>query len=179
MKFRNIIFIVIALLGSACATNYYIISDYEKAVDFTNYQSFQIINAPDGFPVGANPINKQRIDRAIKRELEGLGYTATENPDLLVSWFVKVQTVKDYDWYANYYGRWAYLSYAHVNEYKKGTLVIDVIDRAENQVIWHGKTSDRVYEGMPKVEKKINAAVHSMIKQYEKDARLRRDLATR
>ena len=51
--------------------------------------------------------------------------------------------------------RWQVLPYTMVHQYTEGTLVVDVIDRGENQVIWHGKTSDVAYEDMPDVEKKI------------------------
>lgn len=38
-----------------------------------------------------------------------------------------------------------------------------------NKVVWYGKTSDQVYEGMPNVERKINDAVNAMFKKYTKD----------
>jgi Domain of unknown function (DUF4136) len=110
--------------------------------------------------------------------LADLGYQKKEEPDLLVSWFVTVKNVTEYDYYYNFYGRWRYPTYQTVYEYQEGTLVVDIINRASNQVVWHGKTSDRVYEGMPDVEKKINSAVNAMFKQYAKDSKWKKnDLA--
>ena len=37
---------------------------------------------------------------------------------------------------------------------------------------------DHVYEGMPKVDKKIKRAVHAMFKQYAKDSKWKKDYAT-
>jgi Domain of unknown function (DUF4136) len=86
--------------------------------------------------------------------------------------------VTEYDYYHDFYGRWRYPAYQTVYEYQEGTLVVDIINRTSNQVLWHGKTSDRVYEGMPDVEKKINKAINAMFKQYAKDSKWKKnDLA--
>ena len=101
------------------------------------------------------------------------------HPDLLVAWFVKVETVRDIDIYGDYYGRWRYFHHTNVSTYKEGSLVIDIIDRVNNQVVWHGKTSEIVYENMPNVEEKINSAVNAMFKRFVKDTRPNKGYAFR
>jgi len=167
LKAFSLLFTIISI--SSCATIYHVTSDFEKNVDFADFKSYNILNHDHGFPQGANPINKQRIERAIHQEI-GQYLDKTEEPDLEVSWFVKVETVTDVDVYRSYYARWQVLPYMMVHQYTEGTLVIDVIDRSNNQVIWHGKTSDAVYKDMPKVEKKINRAVQAMVRQFAKDS---------
>ena len=178
MNLRNIFLTsLIVILFSACSTSYYIASDYEKGTTFESYKTYKVYNHKDGFPLGANPINKQRIDRAIHNEMDALGYKTSDDPDLLVSWFVMVKNVKSVDVYHDYYRGWGYDRHVSVYEYKEGTLVIDMIDREKQQVVWHGKTSERVYEGMPNVDKKINTAIRAMAKQYVKDAKLDKEYA--
>ncbi len=179
MKVSNSIIIVLILFVlSGCTTNYWVISDYEREVDFNMYKTYEVYNHANGFPKGANPINKQRIERAIKKEMIELGYEASEEPDLLVSWYVTVEDKRVMDVYRDFYHRWAYYA-VNVYEYQEGTLVIDMIDRKKNEVVWHGKTSERVYEGMPNVDKKIKKAVQSMLEKYAKDVKLNKVYASK
>ncbi len=177
MKIKNLLLLTaLALLISGCAT-YNISSDYEKGTDFSSFHTYKIMNHDHGFPVGANPINKQRIDRAINKEMAARGYTIADNPDLLVSWFVKVKDVKEVDIYHKHYLRYNNYHHVEVHEYQEGSLVIDLVDRANNQVVWHAKTTGTVYEGMTDVEEKINEAVAAMFKKYSKDAKVRKEVA--
>jgi len=180
MNFKNlwIIGFTVFLLAS-CATSYLVKSDYEKGVDFSEYKTFQILKQKHGFPVGANPINKQRIDRAILKEMNTLNFDPSKDPDLLISWFIKVEKVEEVNVYHDYYGRWRAGRWVDINKYDQGTLIIDIIDRNKKQVVWHGTTSDRIYEDMPDVEEKINDAVHAMFRRFAKDAKLSKTYASK
>ena len=178
MKYQiNIIFVIITFLLASCATTYPVVSDYEKAVDFSEFKTFQILKQKNAFPKGANPINQQRIDRAILKEMNDLNFYTSNQPDLLVSWLVKVKTVQDVNVYHDYYGRWRRNNWVEVYNYKEGSLIIDIIDRKNKQVVWHGSTSGRVYEDMPDVEEKINKAVNALLQKFGKDAKLSKSLA--
>lgn len=173
MNYRNIYLLALVMfLLNACATNYHVISDYESGIDFSSYNSFQIATQPNGFPLGANPINKQRIERAIVNEMEAIGFYPSTNPDLIINWFVKVEDVSEGLNYLNYDDRWRNPFHVYVADYKKGTLVINIADRRKKLVVWHGKTSETVYEDMPKIEEKINNAVKSILKKFANDAEL-------
>ena len=178
MKFsKEILFGLTFLFFASCATTYQVTSDYERAVNFSAFKTFQILKQKNSFPAGANPINKQRIDRAILKEMNTLNFDTSTNPDLLVAWFVKVKNVKDVNVYHDYYGRWNRRDYVEVNNYQEGTLIIDIIDRAKKQVVWHGTASDRVYDHMPNVEEKINEVVYAMFRKFAKDAKIPRTYA--
>jgi len=160
------------VLLSSCATTFSIVSDKESGIDFNQYKTYLVLDHDHGFPVGANPINHQRIDRAIEANMEDLGYLNQEDPDLLIAWFVKVETKRDRIIYGDYYSRWRAFHDMNVYEYEEGSLVIDIIDPKIGQVIWHGKASDRVYENMPNIDKKIKEVVRALLKRYAKDANL-------
>lgn len=179
MKIQKMLLLsFVAFLFASCATTYSVTSDYEKGVNFSSYKTFQILKQKKGFPVGANPINKQRIDRAILKEMNEFGFDTSKDPDLLVSWFVKVKTIKEMNVYHDYYGRWRGRNWVEVNEYDEGTLIIDLVDRKSKQVVWHGVTSGRVYENMPDVENEINEAVKALFEKFAKDAKLSRTYAS-
>jgi len=173
---KKFLFILLTLLLlSACGTTYSIISDREEGIDFDQYKTYLVLGHDHGFPVGANPINHQRIDRAIDTNMQELGYIREESPDLLVAWFVKVENKTDVAMYYDYYRRWRVPQTLNVYEYQEGSLVIDIIDPKIGQVVWHGKASDRVYDDMPNVDKKIKEVVKAMFKRYKKDTDISAD----
>jgi len=177
---KKLIFVSVTLfLLSSCASVYNVKSDYERGVNFSSFQTFQIMKQKNGFPKGANPINKQRIDRAILKEMNALGFDTAPNPDLLVSWFVKVREVEEVNVYHDYYRRWRGARWVDVERYQQGTLIIDLIDRSKKEVVWHGVTTDRVDEFDMDAEFKINEAVRAMLNKFAKDAKLSRAYASR
>jgi len=170
MKIINFSIILVILL-TGCASTYHVISDQEKHVEFSKYQTYYIINPKDGFPAGVSPINRQRIERAISSEMKELKMTPNVHPDIVISWRLRLEEVslnkKEYQ----FYGPWNSTSKIENRTYLQGILSIDLIDVKYRQVIWHGKTSSHVYEGMPKVEEKINAAVKSIFNKYKSDTK--------
>lgn len=177
---RNLMILsLILFLYTACAPIYDIRSDYERGVDFRAYQTYQLLQHRDDFEVGTNPINRQRIERAIRREMDMLGYQTAQYPDLLVAFFVKTEQVREYDHYRPYYGAWRYPGWVAVNEYEAGTLVIDLIDRERKLVVWHGVASGRIYDDMVDVEKEINTVVKQLFERYANETRRGTPLASK
>ena len=145
-------------------------SDYDRATSFQEYKTYKIVKQSDNFPLGVNAINQQRIETAIKATLTDYDYFyADQTPDLLVSYFVKINTEQAYNTYSTYYsGRWrgVMITDVDVREYQEGTLIIDLIDTKTKQVVWHGTASGTVSENMKNVEQKINEAVAAIFKEY-------------
>lgn len=167
-KILPIIFFIFGIVS--CATPHRITSDYERGVNFSKYSTYQLLKHKDGFPYGMNPINQQRIERAIQREMLALGYKVKPNPDLIVAYFVKEKLVKEVDhYYRGYYRGWGFPIWVDVNHYKEGTLIIDLIDRENKQVIWHGAATERVYDDMRNVEERINETIQALFEQYYED----------
>lgn len=169
---RNLMLIsLISFLFTACAPTYHISSDYERGVDFSAYKTYQMLQHKEEFEAGINPINRQRIERAIQREMDILGYHTATYPDLLVAFFVKTKRVREYDYYRPFYDRWGYPGWTHVYEYEAGTLVIDLIDREKKEVVWHGAASGRIYENMNNIEEEINKVVRQLFERYHEESR--------
>ena len=166
---QYILALFIFLTAYSCAFKYDIESDKELNVNFNKYRTFTIIHDDHGFELGANPINKQRIDRAIEKEFKAIGYEYSEEPELQISWFIKVDTKLEQGIYNTYYSRRMYDRSIEVYEYQIGSLVIDIVDARSGQVVWHCKASAKVYDEMPDVENKINEVVKEIFKSYKKD----------
>ena len=173
MTRKNIFtFIILSFLFSSCATFSNVSSDYKKDVDFTSFKSYKIINPDGGFPQGVNPIRKQYIEEAIHNELNALGFALSDQADLEISWFVKINTIREVEIYRDHYSRWRYFQHIHIDEYEEGTLVIDIIDRTNQQLIWHGITTERLPENITDPQAKIKAKINEVFTQFAKDAKL-------
>jgi len=153
----------------SCAFQYDIVSEAESDTDFQMYKTFNIIHDNHGFEIGADPVNKKRIDQAVQKEFRDIGYVYAKKPDLQIAWFIKMDTKLEQGIYNAYYTKWRYPRAMDVYEYQQGSLVIDVIDTRTGMVVWHAKVSGKVEEGMPDVEDKIKKVVRELFKSYRKD----------
>jgi hypothetical protein len=111
-------------------------------VDFSQFQTFDVVDptedldpedTPDG-GVGAPEdflALKDELLMSIVKEMEALGLTLdTENPDLMVSPFMRVdEKTSDVMFYSYFYGYyWGYEYTWTVNiDYNLGTLILDVV----------------------------------------------------
>jgi len=179
MKIKNtLLSALIIMILSSCGSTYRITSDYERGTNFFNYKTYQILKHKKGFPYGINPINRQRIERAIKREMDDLGYQTSHRPDLVVAYFVKERTVREIDhYYRGYYGRWGFPVWVDIHQHQEGTLIIDLIDRANKQVVWHGAAKGRIHDNMANLEEEINEIVHELLEQFSEDVYESRGIA--
>jgi len=180
MKYFNILILSTTLfLLSSCANIYDVYSDYENYVDLSQYQSYKVLDHNADFPFGTNPINRQRIERAIDSELSLLGYTFSEEPDLLVSFFIKEKTVRKLYTYRSFYRRWNHPVWIAVDEYKQGALVVDLIDNKTEQVVWHGAISSAAFTDMRFNEEDVHDAVELMFDKFKQDAKHYQPVAAR
>lgn len=153
----------------SCAVKYEIVSDRDDKAVFEKYKTYTIIHDDHGFEIGTNPLNKVRIDKAIESEMEDIGYEYSINPDLEVSWFIKVDTELEQGIYNAYYSKWRTPMPIDVHEYQVGSLVVDIIDVQSGKVVWHVKLSGKVEDELPEIERKINKAVKQIFNAYKKD----------
>lgn len=133
--------------------------DYERGVDFSKFKTFDFIDTPRD--IETNELELKRIANAITKEMNSKGYTqSADNPDLLIAVHTYVKDkINVTNWgysYADYYwyGYWGPGPYgrATVQQYEEGTLVIDIVDNAEDELIWRGAAS-RALPGRPTPEK--------------------------
>jgi hypothetical protein len=139
------LFIVTVLLVS-CSSTIKVGTDYDKAVDFTKYKSFSLykLKVTDN----VSQLNQERITKAVKAELIKKGFVLNdEHPDMLVNTTAILEDRKSVS--ANTYGYGGYYrpygwgggmstTSFDVYEYKNGSLIIDIIDAANQKLIWQG-----------------------------------------
>lgn len=121
--------------------------DYERGVSFSQFRTFDFYEVPRG--VDADRLVLKRIDESIARELTAKGLTQTsDNPDLLVAVHTQSKDkINVTNWgysFADYYyfGYWGMgPTQTTVHQYEEGTLVIDLVDNADDELIWRGVAS--------------------------------------
>lgn len=125
----------------------------------------------------------QHFKSAINQQMAALGYQYSEqNPDLLVNYMTNVETrsdVRSSPFSINagygYYGRSSSFMFGiplfgnrlEKNEYKIGTVTIDVIDASEQRLVWQGLVDGRLTKkAMENPEQAINDAVQLIYQRY-------------
>jgi hypothetical protein len=115
--------------------------------------------------------------------MESRGYTKADNADLLINFKGKLEEKTDIEstpapmygagwgyrgWYGAPYGAYGYGgSEVTTRRYKVGTLVMDVVDREKQQVVFQGGIEDVVTDKMLEDrEALINGAVATIFARY-------------
>lgn len=167
LKFAPLLFLLIFASCSAVR----VASDYDKEVNFNQYQSFAFYK-PGVDKAQISDLDKRRILRSIESNLTNKGLHKSENPDLLISIFTKERERVDvynnsfgygwywHPWYAGYHG-------SSVSRSSEGTLFIDLIDAKTNNLVWQGMgTADLHLSSVEAKEKRINEIVTKILSKY-------------
>ena len=123
------------------------------------------------------PENIDYLKAAISRELEAKGLTKADNPDLNVNIGVvvkeEVQTretnVRED---MRYLGQRNYTWQSQevpVGTYNEGTVTIDLVDAAKNELVWEGKASAVILKNNNKMQKRIDSGVKKAFKKFSVD----------
>lgn len=179
----------IALLTS-CGSSLKVVSDYNGDLDFSQYKSYNFHKPePDSVksemsksPTITNQLNQRRLEAAIDEEMYLRGYSMSESPDILISYYVKVEnktetTATNYGNYGSpYYGGYGYYGYYggygygytdyQTYDYKYGTLIIDLVDAKENELMWYCAASKALEDVARNPEATINYIVTKMFNNY-------------
>ena len=145
---------ILAIAAVTACSHFTIRTDRAPDVDFARYRTFAWLPLsaapPDDQTTGDRGLDK-RVYEAIEGDLERKGYVlaAPDTADLLVTY--RLLKTDGYDeahlpYQAQWY-RGAYLTAAHASadSYTRGTLIIDVVDRRADELVWRGSASARLY----------------------------------
>ena len=164
---------------AGCASGPDIQSDYDPAVDFSQYKTYDFFK-----PMGIEGPNYSSIYGAIFRgaisqEMEARGYVLSDNPDLLLNVSArvldktKVTTTQDPYMHGGYYGYrrgfydpwygYGYGTTTHVDNYTEGTINVDMVDRAQKRMVWEGVAVGRVNQ--KKTGEERRTAIYEGVKE--------------
>ena len=146
---------VLLLTLAACAAPApKIDTDYNQEFNFSQVKTYAFV-AGDGR--AAQGLYAQRMEQAIEEQMLLAGYNKVDanSADVLVSYFMvgkEKQDVRTYNHGTHFrygrYRRYGCIGCGHtsvyVQNYTEGTLVIEVVDRANEQVVWRSVTKERM-----------------------------------
>lgn len=174
------VFCLLLVAGAliSCSPQISVSSDYDDERDFTAYNSFGWSEElekerEDGQPMVDNELVRSRIKESIATELKARGYSYDENaPALEVNFHIVVEDRQEYrssqgrgiPWG---YGYWQQDDMRSTFDYRQGSLIIDLVDRDSNQLVWQGYA-----EGIEKTnpqanEKRLQQAVEKIFLVYD------------
>jgi hypothetical protein len=140
---KLVLSMVMVYVLMACSPKVNVNSDYDRTASFSEYKTFSINRQTT---VGVvSQLNEDRITRSIRVEMIKKGFVeVSESPDLKVNAFTVVknkQTLSvNSSSYARPYGYWGAARTGHATvrpqEYKEGTLVIEVVDVKKDKLVW-------------------------------------------
>jgi hypothetical protein len=174
---KRFLYLATALLVASCAS-IRVSTDYDTGVDFTSYNSYAFFK-PGIDDAKISDLDKRRILKALENTLAEKGFTASETPNILVSFHTKaeknVRVSESYiGWGGPLYGPfggmgwgWGFNRPYNVNTTTNGVLYIDLIDANSKKLVWQGKGTGRLSSGTPQErEAKINAFVTDILTAY-------------
>lgn len=147
-------------LVSACSS-LRVASDWDHAYDFSPLQTYSWARTKESDAEGPLVFLDRRIRRAVDDELAARGYRPVESGgDFLVLYTAKVRDRVDITQWG---GRW--WGNTTVDRYQQGTLMLGVVDRTRDEIVWTGWAEGIVSEDSPS-EEKIRDAVAKILKDF-------------
>lgn len=177
MKYTSKILLFISFFALGCGSTVRVTADYDRNVNFNNYKSFSFFRLTDKGP-GLSELNRNRIVNAIRGEMIKKGFVEdANNPALLIN-ATAIVTEKKQVSATNYYGYGGYYRpYAwgpaytgptmySVTTLKEGSLVIDILDAASNQLLWQSTGNKEIDVPLKNAETEIPAAVAKILSGF-------------
>jgi hypothetical protein len=184
---RSLILMLAAV--SAGCSSIEVNHDYDPKADFAGLKSYAWLKEPQkptGDPrIDGNTILQNRIHEAVDTQLAARGFKkVASDADFFVAYHVsldKRQSVQTLNSYYGYGPGWGYgygASYrpgygagvprTYVYEYEEGTLILDIVDPKDKQLIWRGSAQDEVhFKSSPeKDQTQLNEAVRMMLQTF-------------
>jgi len=169
---------LLALAALSCST-VQTKADYDRSANFGAFHTFKMLEGktlPSESGAPPNTMVADRIREEIKTQLMAKGLTPVdENPNLLVGWVAGARTHQELESMGPYdpvMGPYMYPGYWGAGdvwsvEYKRGTLVIDLVDAGTHKMVWRSITQadkDKVADlGTPEF---VREAVTKAFKDY-------------
>lgn len=172
----------IAIMLAGCASGPSIVANSAPDFNLANYQTFSFMQPLSSDRGGARSLISQHLVSATTRELEMQGLRhADANGDLLVNFMVSTRetistrstpsTGMSMSHGRGRYGTWSgysmSMSTTEVVQRTEGTIAVDIIDAARNELVWEGAASGRVTDSVRQnIEQVSNDAIADIFVQF-------------
>jgi Domain of unknown function (DUF4136) len=162
----------VAMLGAAFAQQ--VKTDFDHQANFSQYKTYSWQEIKP-----ANSLWDARIKSAVDAQLAAKGWTQVDNGgDVAIVAIATTHTEKTLQtFYDGMGGGWRWRGFGGMGEattteqdYKEGTLVVDMYDGKTKQLIWRGSAEDTVSNKAEKNEKNLDKGAAKMFKKFPPQA---------
>ena len=160
----------VAMLGTAVAQQ--VKTDFDHQANFSRYKTYSWQEIKP-----ANSLWDARIKSAADAQLAAKGWTQVDSGgNVSMVAIATSQTERTLQtFYDGMGGGWRWRGFGGMGEatateqdYKEGTLVVDLYDAKTKQLIWRGSAEDTVSNDAAKNEKNLDKSVVKMFKKFKK-----------
>ncbi len=172
MKFANrtasYTLFFLATLGAALAQH--VQTDFDHHANFSQYKTYSWQEIKP-----ANSLWDARIKNAVDAQLAAKGWTQVDNGgDVSIVAIKTTHTERTLQtFYDGFGGGWRWRGFGGMGQattteqdYKEGTLVVDLYDANTKQLIWRGSAEDTLSDKAAKNEKNLDKGVAKMFKAF-------------
>jgi hypothetical protein len=165
----------VALVAVACGYSIKTSTDYDHNVQFSNYRSFYTVKGNSS----GNPLMDERARTDVVNALTSKGWKEAPEGQAQAAVVVHAATKTKHTYQTLYDGwggwgwrrRWGWGggmggSTTYVNDYKVGTLVVDIFDSKTKDAIWHGTASDVLSDNAQSNAQATQQAVDKMFGNF-------------
>jgi hypothetical protein len=172
---KTIKFLLLLLVFASCSS-IRVNSDFDKNVNFSEFKTYAYYKTGID-KIDLSDLDKKRILRSVDEVMSAKGYTKSETPDVLVTFFTKERenvSINQFDsgwgfgwnygW--NPYG-WGVVT--SVSRYTEGILYIDIMSTKTKEVIWQGQGEGVLTKDTYKKDENIKEFVTKILEQFPPD----------
>lgn len=164
LKFGPVLSVVLAFTAIALGQD--VRTDYDKHAMFGNYHTYSWEKVQT-----SDPLWESRIKDAVDRDLQAKGWQKVESgADVAVMAVGSARNQQEYTTFYNGLGGWRWGGFGEttttVENYRVGTLVLDMYDAKTKQLVWRGSANDTLSNKPDKNEKTLDKSVDKMLKDF-------------
>lgn len=168
MQFRFAMLLSVLLAAAAFGQD--VKTDYDHHADFSNYKTYSWSKVET-----SNSIWDGRVKDAVDKELQAKGLSQVPSGGDIS--LVAIGTTREKPTLETYYtggfGGWGWRGFGGdgmatttVENYKEGSLVVDMFDANTKKLLWRGSATDTLSDKSDKNIKKLEKSVEKMLKDF-------------
>jgi len=157
-----------------------ITTDFDETTDFSKYSSYEFLGWQNDSDKALSEFDKKRMRDAFHSELDARDLKKVDSDaDMTISLYIVISQKTSTTAYTNYYGSSGYgyrrggrgwgngysTTVYSESDYLEGTLVMDVFDAENKELIWQGVATGTIKKP-EKREKSIPKAVGKLMKKF-------------
>jgi hypothetical protein len=159
-----------ALLTVACGYGIKTSTDYDRHATFSSYRTFYLLHGNSS----GSPGTDQLVSVDVASALTSKGWREVPDSEAQAAVVVHAATKDTRSFEALYHGRgewhwqWAGFNDAtrFAEDYKPGTLVVDIFDARTKEGIWHGAATDALSDDPTAIADATERAVDQMFSNF-------------